>query len=136
MNVITIAPKEKLGGILQFDPESTKQDLELGYYDGLRMLYGLAGERYYIDRQWSEMQAYFALNSIVERMTGAELSLRDMNEKILPRFARKLKVKEGSYHEILCACLEKQADQMEIKPFKVRTEAEFLQEIIESQKKN
>jgi len=131
VNVITVAPKEKLGGILQFDPESTKQDLELGYYDGLRMLYGLAGERYYIDRQWSEMQAYFALKSLMERMAGEELAVRDINEKILPRFARKMKVKEGSYHDMLCAFLEHQAEQKGIPPFKIRTEEELLREIIE-----
>mgnify|MGYP003302898704 CR=1 FL=1 len=67
INLITIAPKEKLGGILQFDPESTKQDMMLGYYDGLRMLYGLVGEKYYIDCKWNEMQAYLVLRNLMER---------------------------------------------------------------------
>ena len=131
VNVITIAPREKLGGILQFDSESTKHDMMLGYYDGMRMLYGLAGEKYYIDRQWNEMQAYLALKTLLERVAGEELPLREINEKLLPRFARKMKVKEGSYHEMLCAFLENQAEQSEITPFKIRTETEFLQEIAE-----
>ncbi|WP_458408467.1 patatin-like phospholipase family protein [Anaerotignum sp.] len=130
-NIITIAPKEKLGGILQFDSESTKRDMTLGYYDGLRMLYGLTGEKYYIDRQWNEMQAYLALKALMERMTEEELSLREVNEKLLPRFARKLKVKEGNYYDILMSFLEQQAEMAGITPFKVRTEAELLLELME-----
>ena len=133
-NVITIAPKEKLGGILQFDAESTKRDMTLGYFDGMRMLYGLAGEKYYIDRQWNEMQAYFVLKTLVERFAGEELPLREINEKLLPRFARKMKVKEGDYHEMLLRFLEKNAEQAGISPFQIRTEAELLQEIIEYRK--
>lgn len=133
-NVITIAPKEKLGGILQFDAESTKRDMTLGYFDGMRMLYGLAGEKYYIDRQWNEMQAYFVLKTLVERFVGEELPLREINEKLLPRFARKMKVKEGDYHEMLLRFLEKNAEQAGISPFQIRTEAELLQEIIEYRK--
>ena len=133
-NVITIAPKEKLGGILKFDAESTKRDMTLGYFDGMRMLYGLAGEKYYIDRQWNEMQAYFVLKTLVERFAGKELPLREINEKILPRFARKMKVKEDDYHEMLLCFLEKNAEQAGISPFQIRTEAELLQEIIEYRK--
>ena len=130
-NVITIAPKEKLGGILQFDAESTKRDMMLGYYDGLKMLYGLAGDRYYIDPQWNETQAYFILQNLIQKFSCEEISLREMNEKYLPRIARKLKVKEGGYHDILVRFLEKNAEQAEISPFKIRTEGELLQEIIQ-----
>ena len=131
INLITIAPKEKLGGILQFDPESTQQDMMLGYYDGLRMLYGLSGEKYYIDRKWNEMQAYLVLRNLMERFYGNDLSLRELNERILPRLARKLKAKEGDYHDILIRYLEMNAEEAEITPFQIRTETELLQEIID-----
>ncbi|MBQ7085218.1 MAG: patatin-like phospholipase family protein [Anaerotignum sp.] len=135
VNLITIAPKEKLGGILQFDPESTKKDMTLGYYDGMRMLYGLYGEKYYIDRQWTEMQAYLALKTLSEKGMHKAGSLREFNERILPRFARKMKVKEGDYYEVLIRFLEKQAELAGISPFQIRTEAELLQEIIENREK-
>ena len=129
-NVITIAPKEKLGGILQFDAESTKRDMTLGYFDGKRMLYGLAGEKYYIDRQWDEMQAYIALKTIIASILQDEKpSLREINEKILPKLAKKVKAKDEDYCEILLRFLEKIAEAAEISPFKIRTEAEFIQEI-------
>lgn len=132
VNVVTIAPREKLGGILQFDSESTKHDMTLGYFDGLRLLYGLSGEKYYIDRQWSETEAYFALLTMVGKMACEELSLREINEKLLPKLAKKMKIKEGDYHGILLSFLEKQAAAAEISPFRVRTEEELLCEIIEA----
>lgn len=134
-NIITIAPTEKLGGILQFDAESTKRDLQLGYFDGLRTLYGLAGETYYIDRKWSEMQAYFVLKGLLERRYGGELSLREMNEEGLPGLAKRLHQKEGTYHELLLRLLEKEAKRAEISPFSVRTEEELLREILKKYKK-
>lgn len=135
-NIITVAPKEKLGGILQFDPESTRRDMLLGYYDGLRLLYGLAGEKYYIDRQWSEMQAYLALKTLLEPMFREEASsLREWNEKILPRIAKKKKVKDGDYYELLIRLLEELSDEVGLTPFVVRTEESWLQEIGEMYKK-
>ena len=130
INLITIAPREKLGGILQFDSESTKRDMKLGYYDGLRMLYGLSGWKYYIDRQWTEMQAYMVLQGLVQRFSDEPVSLREINEDMLPRLARKLKVKEGDYYDLLLSFLEWHAEQAGIDPFSIRTEEEFMQEVI------
>lgn len=135
INLITIAPKEKLGGILQFDQESTRRDMTLGYFDGMRMLYGLSGEKYYIDRQWNEMQAYLALKMLIEKMAGRELPLREINERLLPRFARKLKIKEGDYYELLLRFLEQEAEAAKITPFQIRTEEELLLEIADYWKK-
>ncbi len=136
-NVITVAPKKKLGGILQFDPESTKRDLTLGYFDGMRMLYGLAGEKYYIDRQWSEMQAYLTLKDLFEKFSDVEeFSLRELNEKILPRLARRLKLKDGSYHDLLMLLLENVAEKMNMYPFLIRTEEEFVHEIFSELERN
>lgn len=136
VNLITIAPKEKLGGILQFDAESTKRDLTLGYFDGMRMLYGLAGEKYYIDRQWNEMQAYLALKVLFERFFASEkTSLREWNEKILPKTAKRLKMKDGGYEDLLVLLLEKAAEKLGLNPFKIRTEETFLREILAELKK-
>lgn len=130
-NIITIAPKGKLGGILQFDAEQSRRHLQLGYFDGKRMLYGLAGEVYYIDRQWDEQTAYFALKTLIEQFYEKKvLTLRELNEKFIPKLAKKWKAKEESYHELLLLLLELNAVWLEIDPFEVRTEAEFLQEIL------
>lgn len=128
-NIYTIAPREKLGGILQFDGEQSKKDMRLGYFDGKRMLYGLAGEKYYIDRKWNEMQSYLALKLLIEEMRDAPLSLREMNEKYIPGLAKKLKQKDGDYSAILIALLEHHAAALGISPFAIRTEEALLREI-------
>ena len=104
--------------------------MQLGYFDGLRMLYGLAGEKYYIDRQWSETEAYFALQELCRLFIKEETpSLREMNETILPKLAKHLKVKDGGYYDLLTALLERLAERQGISPFRVRTEKMLLTEI-------
>lgn len=135
-NIITIAPREKLGGVLQFDAEQSKKDMLLGYFDGMRMLYGLAGEKYYIDRQWSETQAYFALQSLMKVYLKEEtVSLREINERLLPKLAKKLRAKDCDYFGLLLHFLEQMAEEAGISPFCIRTEEEFLSEIAEKLQK-
>lgn len=52
-----ITPGRNLGGILEFDSARTKKNMKLGYFDGLRFLYGLCGRKYYLDMPYSE--AYY-----------------------------------------------------------------------------
>ena len=40
-NVYHIAPRQGLGGILEFDARQSRKNMTMGYYDGLRFLYGL-----------------------------------------------------------------------------------------------
>lgn len=128
-NILTIAPTEKLGGILQFDAESTRRDLQRGYFDGQRALYGLAGERYYIDRRWDERRAYLVLKLLTERSAEAPMTLRELHEKHLPRLAKKYKAKTGDYHDLLLHCMEEWAEQAGVSPFAVRTEEGLLRAI-------
>ena len=129
--MITVAPKEKLGGVLQFDAEQTQKDMKLGYFDGQRMLYGLAGERYYIDARWDEMRAYVTLRTLVERFLTKKMpSIREINEKLLPKLAKRLKQKEGQYHDLLVCFLEQAAEESGLDPFRIRTEEELLNEIL------
>ncbi len=131
-HIITVAPTEKLGGILQFDAEQVKKDMRLGYFDCKRVLYGLAGEKYYIDRQWNEMQAYHALLFFVREMfRKKEPTVREINEKLLPKLAKKLKKKDANYSDILIAFLEKNAEELGISPFEIRTEEKLVREICE-----
>ena len=135
-NIITIAPREKLGGVLQFDAEQSRRLLQLGYFDGLRTLYGLAGEKYYIDRQWSETEAYFALQALCRMFIKEETtSLRERNEIHLPKLAKHLKVKDGDYSDLLTALLERLAERHGVSPFRVRTEEMLLTEIAAKIKK-
>ena len=44
-----VAPRQDLGGLLEFDRKRARRNMLLGYLDGKRMLYGLVGRLYYID---------------------------------------------------------------------------------------
>ena len=48
--IYEIAPKVRLGSIIEFDKRRSRQNLKLGYYDAKRMLYGLIGRIYYIEQ--------------------------------------------------------------------------------------
>lgn len=44
-----IAPRVKLGSIIEFHGKRSRQNLKIGYYDAMRTIYGLAGKIYYIE---------------------------------------------------------------------------------------
>lgn len=49
VQIIEIAPRVSLGGMMEFDGARSRHNLQVGYYDALRALCGLAGEIYYIE---------------------------------------------------------------------------------------
>lgn len=127
VNIIEIAPEQKLGGVLNFDSELSREQYRLGYFDGMRALYGLAGEKYYIDAVLDEPAAYVRLSRLAEEFDfwdDPPLSLRELNETALPRLAKKLRC-DGDYRELYVRCLELLAQQAEIDPFEIRTEEEL-----------
>ena len=131
VNVHTVLPSADLGGTLDFSAEQSKKNLQLGYFDTMRMLYGLAGQRYYIDSQWDETQCYQFLLQYLQRYLkdfDASRSLREIHEKTLPRLGRSLGCK-GDYRMLLHSALEQAAEEAQLDPFKIRTEAELLQEL-------
>ncbi len=72
VQVIDIAPRQDLGGILEFDAARSRKNMQLGYYDAKRALYGLAGEDYYLDMTLTEEEAYARLMPMVKRYLQAE----------------------------------------------------------------
>ena len=141
-----IAPKRNLGGILEFDSERTKKNMELGYFDGLRFLYGLCGRKYYLDMPYSEAY-YFGrimseldmfkewLRPYVKEEDFAKLTgYRVYTEKIFPFLAKKLRLHpEWDYRELYGAVLEVFAKKMQLETFRVYTPDEIvgtLQEIL------
>ena len=51
VNVTYIATNADLGGVLNFDAEQSRRDMAIGYLDAKRVLYGLYGKHYYIERK-------------------------------------------------------------------------------------
>lgn len=72
VNVTDIAPRQNLGGILEFDSARSRRNMKLGYYDAKRMLYGLAGNEYYLDMELEEEEAGRRLCRMAQRSVWRE----------------------------------------------------------------
>ena len=126
VSVITVEPSGDLGSMLNFSSEQSAANMVLGYYDTQKVLYGLSGREYYIDRTMTEEEAYELL---VQHLRPAATPLRQLNEEILPRFAKKLDC-EGNYYDIFLAMMERLARSCSLTPFRIRTDREFYEEVM------
>ena len=126
VTVTTVSPSADLGSMLNFSSEQSAANMVLGYYDTQKVLYGLYGREYYIDRTMTEAEAYELL---VQHLQPAGTSLRQLNEEILPRFAKKLDC-EGDYYGVFIAMMERLARSCSLTPFRIRTDREFYEEVM------
>lgn len=125
--ITTITPKRDLGGMMNFSSEQSAANMVLGYYDAQKVLYGLSGENYYIDRTMTEREAYKLL---VPLLAHENLTLRQLNEEIIPKLAEKLRIK-GDYYDLFLAIMERMAESCSLTPYRIRTDTEFYREIME-----
>lgn len=119
-----IEPTRDLGFVLNFDAGQARRDLRIGYLDAQRVLYGLFGRDYYIDRSLSDREALSLLLDILPPEPGR--TLRHHCERRLPRIARRLNVAAGDYYELLMACVERAAQEQDIDPMAVYTDRQLL----------
>ena len=124
--VTTISPNRELGSMMNFSSELSAVNMALGYYDARKVLYGLVGEEYYIDRTLTEAEAYHYLVSLLGSGGG---TLRQLNEEVLPRLAEKLRIK-GDYYDLFLVVLERLARSCSVPPFRIRTDRELLEEVL------
>lgn len=126
VNVTYIATNADLGGVLNFDAEQSRRDMAIGYLDAKRILYGLYGKHYYIERSMTDREA---LNMLLDSLETGE-NLRQFCERDLPRVARHLDA-EGDYYELLIAVLEDAAKQ-NIDNMRIYKDTELVAKLEES----
>ena len=126
VHVTTIGPTVDLGNILNFDAEQSRKNMRLGYFDAQRVLYGLYGSTYYIDRTMSDDAAR---QQLLEYLGTDDGSLRTVHEKTLPQIAKALKC-DGDYYDLLIAVLEHDAKELGIASERIMTDMELLQAIL------
>ena len=127
VNVTYIATNADLGGVLNFDAEQSRRDMAIGYLDAKRVLYGLYGKHYYIERSMTDREA---LNMLLDSLeTG--VNLRQFCERDLPRVARHLDA-EGDYYELLIAVLEDAAAKQNIDNMRIYKDTELVSKLEES----
>lgn len=127
VNVTYIATNADLGGVLNFDAEQSRRDMAIGYLDAKRVLYGLYGKHYYIERSMTDREA---LNMLLDSLeTG--VNLRQFCERDLPRVARHLDA-EGDYYELLIAVLEDAAAKQDVDNMRIYKDTELVAKLEES----
>lgn len=126
VHITTISPSGDLGNMLNFSNELSNTNMAMGYFDTQKVLYGLYGKHYYIDRTMTEEEAY---RIILQHIRDKDVTLREMNEVILPSFAKKLGI-QGDYYDIFIAMTERMAQSCSLTPFRIRTDREFYDEVM------
>lgn len=141
--VYTVAPRISLGSIMEFDSRKSRRHMKLGYYDTMRMLYGLEGKIYYIDE--SEEECYYLKqliqldNNIYEYLMEVcqipkepKQYVRNMTEIVLPVMAEELKLsKDWNYKELYLSMLEATARLCRISKYKIYTLRELQDKVYE-----
>lgn len=138
--IINVLPSEDLGTTLLFTNQLIKQNIKLGYYDALKVIRGLKGQRYYIEPVddeiiWNKLQT---LSDEIIFEIGKHLKLPEMNskrmlfEKIIPTFANLLKLSPtATYQDILIALLEPLATRCSVEKYEIYTLSSFITTIEE-----
>lgn len=70
--IYEIAPRVKLGSIIEFDHRRSRQNMKIGYYDAKRMIYGLKGKIYYIEQLENECYDECYYKKKLSHITEAE----------------------------------------------------------------
>lgn len=125
-----LLPSIDLGSLLDFRPEQSHRYLTAGYYDMLRLLYGLKGREWYIDASLTEEEAHSILLEQLQSFllaAGRKATLRSIHEQLLPTLARRLDARKGDYRDLLIALLESAAREAQQERWRIYTEKELLE---------
>ena len=126
VHVTDIHTNSDLGFILNFDAELSRRNMEIGYYDAKRVIYGLYGRDYCIERSLSEREALDVLASIYQK-NGMGMSLKILCEDVLSGLARELSVEGDDYYSLLVAVIESEARGRNIEKFRIYSDKELIE---------
>lgn len=135
VHITEIAPRHDLGSIMAFTEENSRHNIVYGYYSGMRTLYGLQGETYYLDEEDRGEVIYLRkLLAMIDKKEGAQTqdrpSLRHVLEEVLPDLAKELSLPAGwNYRKLYLAVLEKAAEFLKVNKWNIYTAPGLLEEI-------
>ncbi len=142
LNITYITPNEDLGGIFDFEQENIRHNMDLGYYNTLKVFKKLKGNNYYIDIEKkgdsdrTYLEFFLKLNQEQLKGIGKILNIKNpcqyriIFEKVIPRLVILLGLDEKSnYEEIVLSLLEYAAQKFEVEKYKVYKFDEIIKEI-------
>lgn len=116
MTVHQIAPRVRLGSIIEFHSKRSRQNMKIGYYDAKRMIYGLEGRIYYIEQTHEE--CYY------------KTRIQRMSEVDRVETAFELRMPLGYTEvELYMAMLEASAKILRIQKYKIYTVDELFEAV-------
>ncbi|WIV11923.1 patatin-like phospholipase family protein [Proteiniborus sp. MB09-C3] len=142
LEVTYIEPSEKLCHTLDFTNRGARRNLQLGYYDTIKIFKNLKGRKYYLEPKNDEEFFLNYLLDIGERKVlriGSILGIenipyrRMLLEFIIPRLIELLKLdKDISYEDLVIALVEEIAKKCELEKFKMYKYDEFYTRAIDN----
>lgn len=148
--VYNIEPKIDLGSILDFDGKRSKKNMQAGYYDAMRFLYGLEGSIYYINQTHEESYYVNLITGLTDNMKekigesfklNSSITIRSLLEYIYPSIASMLKLKKDwDYTYLYISMLEASAKLLRVPKYNIYTMEELLEKVkekaLKSEKEN
>lgn len=139
LNIIEISPTDSLGSILDFDADLARKNIEIGYYDALRVLGDYFGKQYCISDMPTEQEIESEIVNVSEVKIEKTLEFMGLDkgypkrvllEKVIPKLAKMCDLDHThSYRDIYIAILEELAEYYEINRMKKYTHLELLEEL-------
>lgn len=136
IEIITIEPTEYLGKTLYSDPKQISRSIKLGYFDTLKVMKKLKGQRYYIDIQMPEPDLSKRLDHLTEETQDKIkhfLFLKNTIESkagsdwLIKSIIKKLSLNTDSSHtDLIIGVLEYLSEKFDIDRFHVYTYHELL----------
>ena len=142
-HVYTVAPSVSLGSILDFNQKKSRMHMTRGYFDTMRMVYGLSGKIYYIDEQEEECYYLKQLTEVNQDIyeycmetyklnAEPEQYVRKLTEIVLPVLAEELQLaRDWNYKELYLSMLEATARICRIRKYKIYTLQELQKKVRE-----
>lgn len=138
-----ISPSENVGRTLELIPETLRRNLQMGYYDTLKVYRHYHGRHYYVDGLRDE-RFYIERFSGVDSKTIAELAsllgLRDKSaqrllfEDLIPKMCELLRLDvNASYSEIALALIEYGAEKVGIERFQILSDMDLAGKLLSSE---
>ncbi|NLY46778.1 MAG: patatin-like phospholipase family protein [Tissierella sp.] len=136
-DITVISPSDDIGRTYTFEADTCKRNMELGYYDALRALRNLKGQKYYVLPN-EDKNFYFDLLLSLEDKQIKEIrklmhisdnipDKRVLLETIVPKLGSVLGLnKDFTYEDLLVGLLDKKAEVLEIERFKIYSFDELL----------
>lgn len=127
-DAIVVSPTEDLGSIHQYDYDSTRRNIRLGYYDCIKAIRGLKGHNYYIKPRDESFYFHELLSLSTEQIqriqeyikTPDVTTQRMLFEHIIPRLGILLGLeKTFTYEDLLIKLLELRAERAAIDRYKI-----------------